>query len=371
MSSQLAPLRVTYSFPVSAGEDAAQRARELAREQTVEVPEGCFPDAFEGTVVATVHDVATVAPDRATAVVDYSQALVGGTAPQLLNVLLGNVSMFDGVRVEAVDWPDWIRDFLPGPRFGVAGLRSLVGVEDRPLIATSVKPVGFDTDELARRCREFVLGGMDVLKDDHSLADQSWAPFADRTARCQAAVDETNASAGSSALYVPHLSGPFEELPRRLDGLRGLGCKAVMVHPAILGGDVVRWLAENSGMAVFTHPTFSGTLWATRETGMAPRVALGDLQRLLGADAVVYPNAAGRFPITADDVRAVHTSLTKPLLDARPAFPMLGGGIDAERIGEWARRFGPDTIFLVGSSLYAQGDLRAAAKKLREAVEKS
>ena len=28
---------------------------------------------------------------------------------------------------------------------------------------------------------------------------------------------------------------------------------------------------------------------------------------------------------------------------------------------EWARRFGPDTVLLVGSSLYAQRDLRAAA----------
>jgi len=48
---------------------------------------------------------------------------------------------------------------------------------------------------------------------------------------------------------------------------------------------------------------------------------------------------------------------------------MLGGGIDAEKVAEWSARFGPDTIFLVGSSLYAQGDLRSAAARLREAVE--
>jgi ribulose-bisphosphate carboxylase large chain len=361
-------LRVTYSFPIGAGEDPARRARDLAREQTVEVPEGCFPESFEGRVVGAVQDVKRIDAARAIAVIAYSEGLVGGTVPQLLNVLLGNISMFDQVRVEAVDWPDWVGDFLAGPRLGIAGVRSLAGVDDRPLIATSVKPVGLDSEELARRCTELVLGGIDILKDDHSLADQPWAPFSERVVRCQRAVDEANASGGGTSLYVPHLSGPYEDLPRRAETLRELGCKAVMVHPAILGWDVVRWLAASSGLAVFTHPTFSGTLWAAPEWGIAPEVILGDLQRLLGADVVVYPNAAGRFPITPEAVRDIHARLTEPLLDVKPAFPMLGGGIDAERIGEWARRFGPDTIFLVGSSLYAQGDLRTAAARLREAV---
>lgn len=383
-------LVVTYRFPLVEGEDAEARARELAREQTVEVPEGCFPPAFEGEVIAEVRRVERVSEGVAEARLAYSRQVAGRGVPQLLNLLLGNVSMFDRVRVVGVEWPEWVREIAPGPAFGVEGVRRLTGVVGRPLLATSVKPLGHTVEELARRCREFVLGGLDIVKDDHSLADQGWAPFAERVARCQEAVERASSEAGSAALYVPHLSGPFDTLPGRVEWLQALGCRAVMVHPAILGWDVVRWLAAESGLAVFTHPTFSGPLWATPArrfapdrsrgasgrlaqaliAGLAPEVLLGDLLRLLGADVVIYPNAAGRFPITPQEVKAIAARLRRPWEDVRPALPMLGGGIDLDRAGEWASRFGSDTVLLVGSSLYAQGDLRAAAARLREAVVK-
>lgn len=361
-------LVVTYRFPLAAGEDAAARARELAREQTVEVPEGCFPAEFEGEVVPEVLGVERVDRDIAESRLAYSRRVAGRGVPQLLNLLFGNVSMFDRVRVVGVEWPDWVREIAPGPAFGVEGVRRLTGVVGRPLLATSVKPLGHTVEELARRCREFVLGGLDIVKDDHSLAEQGWAPFAERVARCQEAVERASGEAGSAALYVPHLSGPFDTLAGRVEWLQALGCRAVMVHPAILGWDVVRWLAAESGLAVFTHPTFSGPLWATRDAGIAPEILLGDLLRLLGADVVIYPNAAGRFPITPQEVEAIAARLRAPREGIRPALPMLGGGIDVDRVGEWASRFGPDAVLLVGSSLYAHGNLRAAASRLRQAI---
>lgn len=361
-------LVVTYRFPVAAGEDAAARARELAREQTVEVPEGCFPPEFEGEVIAEVRGVERVGEGAAEARLAYSRLVAGRGVPQLLNLLFGNVSMFDRVRVVGVDWPAWVREIAPGPAFGVDGVRRLTGGVGRPLLATSVKPLGHTVEELARRCREFVLGGLDIVKDDHSLAEQGWAPFAERVARCQEAVERASREAGSAALYVPHLSGPFDNLPGRVEWLQALGCRAVMVHPAILGWDVVRWLAAESRLAVFTHPTFSGPLWATTDSGLAPEVLLGDLLRLLGADVVIYPNAAGRFPITPQEVEAIAARLRRPREGIRPALPMLGGGIDLDRAGEWASRVDSDTVLLVGSSLYARGDLRAAATRLREAI---
>ena len=45
---------------------------------------------------------------------------------------------------------------------------------------------------------------------------------------------------------------------------------------------------------------------------------------------------------------------------------MLGGGVDAAKLGEWIPRYGVDTIWLIGGSLYAQPDLRAAAREMAE-----
>jgi ribulose-bisphosphate carboxylase large chain len=49
--------------------------------------------------------------------------------------------------------------------------------------------------------------------------------------------------------------------------------------------------------------------------------------------------------------------------------PAPAGGMDVSRVGYWTRRYGSDTLVLIGGSLYAQGDLQRAAAALRAAVE--
>ena len=50
---------------------------------------------------------------------------------------------------------------------------------------------------------------------------------------------------------------------------------------------------------------------------------------------------------------------------------MPGGGIDVRRVPGLLERYGPDTIFLIGGSLYAQGDLARAVAELRETLAKA
>jgi ribulose-bisphosphate carboxylase large chain len=54
-----------------------------------------------------------------------------------------------------------------------------------------------------------------------------------------------------------------------------------------------------------------------------------------------------------------------------PSFPVPGGGIDAERVPYWIKRHGPDTMFLIGGSLYAQPDLTAATRRLARSLARS
>jgi len=85
---------------------------------------------------------------------------------------------------------------------------------------------------------------------------------------------------------------------------------------------------------------------------------------------VIYPNVGGRFTFSEDTCVAINDHLRHPLGDVRPAFPVPAGGIDAARVPHWIGRYGADTIFLVGGSLYAQHDLTAAARRLSEAVRR-
>jgi ribulose-bisphosphate carboxylase large chain len=83
---------------------------------------------------------------------------------------------------------------------------------------------------------------------------------------------------------------------------------------------------------------------------------------------VIFPNAGGRFPFSEQCCDGIHRALRAPLGSIRPAFPVPAGGIAADRVAEWVAHYGPDTIFLVGGSLYAQGDLARAGSALLRSV---
>jgi ribulose-bisphosphate carboxylase large chain len=361
-------LRVTYALAAPALAEAEAKARDIALEQTVELPEGTFAPAVGERMAGRVEIVEPAGESRWRTVIAYPAGVVGGDLAQLLNVLFGNSSLKEGIRITAVDWPEGLLARFPGPRFGVAGLRELCNVfERRPLLCAALKPVGLSVEDLADLAHEFALGRVDLIKDDHGLTDQETAPFAERVERCQEVVALANREVYGTALYFPNVTSGPAELPTRVAAARAAGCQGVLVSPLLVGLDTVRWLAENSGMAVLAHPSLAGGFFGPGH-GIAPEVLLGDLFRLAGSDGVIYPNAGGRFPLSEATCAAINDHLARPLGSLRPAFPVPGGGIDVARVPYWLERYGPDTIYLIGGSLYAQPNLMAATRRLAEAV---
>ena len=342
----------------------------IAREQTVEVPPGVAAAVVEARTIGVVASVEAAGPRRARVAIDYPWRELVSDLPQLLNLLYGNISLQRGIRIAGVDWPAELLRQFPGPAFGVAGLRALTGVAGRPLLAGALKPVGLGVRELARLAGECARGGLDLVKDDHSLADQPSAPFRERVLTVAEHVARANRQSGRSCLYVPNLTGPVDRLAERLDDLRDAGVRAAMVAPMLLGLDAVRALAAaagGAGVALVGHPALAGSLCAPRQ-GFAPEILFGDLFRIAGCDAVIYPNTGGRFPFTLRDCRAIQRQLLAPLGGLRPALAMVAGGIDAARLARWLPEYATDTIFLVGGSLLGRPDVAAAAAELAELV---
>jgi ribulose-bisphosphate carboxylase large chain len=249
-------------------------------------------------------------------------------------------------------------------------LRALTMAGERPLLCTALKPVGLSARELAERAADFARGGIDIIKDDHGLADQPTAPFAERLARCQEVIERVNATHGTRALYFPNVTAPAARLRERLDAARAAGCRGVLVSPWLVGLDTLRLIRDDYGLAILAHPALTGSLFG-RSAGIAPELVLGDLFRLAGADAVIYPNTGGRFDFSAAICERLNHHLRRPLGGALPAMPVPAGGMNVRSAAHWARRYGPDTMLLIGGSLYAQGDLVAGAAALRRAVEEA
>ena len=358
---------VTYHITCRPGECPEEKARGIALEQSAELPSRCIPEGLE--VVPEITRLEPRPDSRHELDLAFPEAITGLESTQLLNNLYGNISLKSGIRLVDVEWTPALLEALGGPGHGIEGLRRLCGVSRRALTCTALKPLGLDAAALAGYCKAFAHGGIDLIKDDHGLADQTTAPFKERLVACQAAVNEVNAVTGGNALYLPNVTAPRGELERRAEAARDAGCQAVLVSPFLTGIDVLKWLRDQTGLAIMAHPAFAGAVSGI-DHGIDPALMLGDILRLLGADTVIYPNAEGRFPTYGQDLcDAINHRLRRPLTGIRPSFPTPGGGVDAGRAGHWVERYGPDTILLIGGSLYAQGDVEGASRRLLEAVD--
>ena len=134
---------------------------------------------------------------------------------------------------------------MRGPRFGQAGLRALLGVPDRPLLCTAIKPMGLGPEALAELAYRLALGGIDLIKDDHGLADQPFCPFDERVPRCAAAVARANRETGRRVLYVPNVTAPALAISRRARLARDAGAGGLLFCPGLAGLDAMRALADD------------------------------------------------------------------------------------------------------------------------------
>jgi ribulose-bisphosphate carboxylase large chain len=356
-------LHVTYSIAASAA-DIARRAEALAVEQSIEMPlDAVREQRIRDEIVGQVESIEPEGENRFRVVLGLAAETTGGEVAQLISMIFGNCSLQDDVRLEDVALPPELIAEFGGPRGGIAGLRALLGVVDRPLTSTALKPQGSSVETLAALCRTFALAEIDVIKDDHGIADQVAAPFAKRAAACRQAVRDAAEITGREVLYAPSLVGPPRAVHERARIACDLGIKIVLVAPMVLGAATFHELVDGHPDLLFlAHPAFGG---ATR---ISPVWLFGRFFRLLGADAVIYPNYGGRFTYSPTVCREIAKAARGPWDGLRPAFPVPAGGMTVDRVEEMVAFYGRDVMLLIGGGLLSAGN--ALLERSREFVAK-
>jgi ribulose-bisphosphate carboxylase large chain len=348
-------LRLRYRVRASAAE-IDEVARALALEQSVEVPLAAVRDVWvREHVVGRVDAVAPAADGAFDVAIRLATATTGLDVAQTINMMFGNASLHEHVELADVALPAALIDRFPKPRFGIAGLRRLTGAHDRALTCAALKPQGLSSDALASLLRTLAEAGIDVIKDDHGLADQAYAPFAERVRACQRALAEVRAATGRAPLYAPSVVGAPRALAERVRIARDEGVGMLLVAPALVGMPAFAELvASDLGVPVLAHPAYAG---AAR---VAPPLLLGKLFRALGADAVIYPSYGGRFAYSPERCAAIAAAARAPWHDMAPAMPVPAGGMTVERVPELVRFYGRDAMLLIGGSLLVAGDALGA-----------
>lgn len=343
---------ITYKLISDSVYQAEELAHKISLEQSVEMPAETVPESASSSL-PEVAGVKAIDETCWEAVIRYPVSIIDGDATQLLNVLYGNISLLDHIKLVDIS-DDCFTEILSGPSFGIEGIRKLLNIYQRPLSCTALKPVGLSSADLGALAQQFARGGIDIIKDDHGLANQSRASFTQRVIQCVNAIRNAEQHSGKRTCYFPNITTSPASILSRFQQAAELGADGVLLCPQLAGMEAMHEISKTAQIPVMAHPAFSGPYVIPKKTGFTMQLYYGKIWRAFGADAIIYPNTGGRFRFSEETCLSLNHQMRTEFSSFKPSFPVPAGGIDLDTVPNWIKKYGNNTIFLIGGSLYKQ-----------------
>jgi len=297
----------------------------------------------------------------------------GGSLAMLLVGLAGN-DVSTAIRIRLIDL-ELVGEAMfafPGPRQGIAGLRRLTGVMDRPFILNMIKPcLGYSPEVGADLFYETGRGGVDLIKDDEVMANTNLSGVEDRVRAYLQAARRIAEETGRSPVYIVNITDRPARMRENARAALAAGAQAVMVNFVMAGLDSLAELTAEFGESLCFLGHYAGVGIMNAPTqGVSSAVMLGLLPRMAGADAVMIMHPTDRKgPGYLEYLQTVQAHRL-PLGRMRQVCTAVGGGITPLNAAAICRDLGPDTILGVGGAIQGHPDGAAAgAKAMLRAVE--
>ena len=292
----------------------------------------------------------------------------------LMTILFGNISASGMIRLIDVAFPKKMIAQFQGPKFGVEGLRKVLGVPDRPLLNAMIKPnIGWTADEGADLFYHACKGGVDVIKDDElMLADGPFCPLKERVTKFMAAEKRVYEETGERSLYAVNISDSTEKV--RDNAYRALeyGNNCLMVNVYTTGFDTLKMLAEdpNINVPILAHVNFAGTMAASTYTGIAAPLLIGKITRLAGGDFQINGHPFGKFPVSYKVFYRCFKFFTQPWWNIKPMMYACSGGTTQLAVEKIVKAVGTDVMLAAGGGVHGHPDgSEAGAKSMRQAID--
>jgi 2,3-diketo-5-methylthiopentyl-1-phosphate enolase len=303
----------------------------------------------------------------------YPEVNIGEQIPMLLTTVVGNISMGGNIKLLDIRFPKKFVAGFKGPKFGIAGIRKILGIPKRPLLNNMIKPcTGYTLEVGAELFRKAATGGCDIIKDDELLADASFNSVKGRVKRYMEIEKQVYEETGEHTLYTVNITDKIPKVFQNAKRAVELGCNALMINYLAVGLPVMQALAEDPKIKVpiLAHMDVAGAMYMSPLHGMSSHLVLGKLPRLAGADVVVIPAPYGKAPVIPDKFRNVAKNLAFPLYHLKPTFPMPSGGITPSMVPQVIADLGTDIVIGSGGGIHAhpQGPI-AGGKAFRQAID--
>lgn len=296
-----------------------------------------------------------------------------GNIPQYLSVVAGNLfglGDLKKVRLQDVIFPESMVRAHRGPRFGIEDARKILGVNDRPLVGTIVKPkVGLDPAGTAAVAAAAVRGGLDLVKDDETLTDQAFCPLVPRVEAVMSALDRVEKDTGKRAFYAVNVTTGADRILERAERAVDHGANMVMVDVLTAGFSALEALSRNVNVPVHVHRTMHGAFTRDRAHGISMTV-ISRLVRLAGGTNLHTGSYSGKMAGEKEDNDLSRDALREEWHGLKRVFPVASGGIYPAKVHANLDGYGIDCIVQAGGGVHGHPDgTTAGARAMVQAVE--
>lgn len=296
-----------------------------------------------------------------------------GNIPEILSSIAGNIfgmKAVENLRLLDVEFPEKLARSFLGPRFGISGVREVLGVFDRPLVGTIIKPkLGLNSEKHAHVAYESWVGGCDIVKDDENLTNQDFNPFRERILKTLGMRDKAEEETGEKKIYMPNISAETEEMLERAEFVKENGGRYVMVDIVTVGFSALQTLRkENLGMVIHAHRAMHAAFTRNKKHGISMLV-LAKLSRLIGVDQLHIGTAVGKMEGPREEVVEIKNAIVGDWYGLKNTFPVSSGGLHPGMIPALVEIMGEDVIIQAGGGVHGHSNgTKAGAMAMRQAL---
>ena len=354
------------------GETAELKIRAAARVEKLEMLE----PVSEPSLLGSVPSVDQKKWWRANLTLSWPLDNLGPSLPNLITTIAGNLfelQPLSGIRLKDLRLPSAFSTNYAGPKFGCEGTRKLMGIYERPLIGTIIKPsVGLSAKETGMLVSQLCAGGIDFIKDDELQANGPSCPFEDRVIEVMRAVNNAADKMGHKVMVAFNLTGEIDEMRRRHDFVHEQGGTCVMVNLMAAGMAGMIALGHHTNLPIHAHRAGWGAL--TREPMLGwSYPAWSKLWRLAGADHMHVSGLDNKFTEPNESVIESARSLNDPLFSHAPmsALPVFSSGQTVRQAAATLEAVGSsDLLVAAGGGIVAHpSGVAAGVKAMRQAYD--
>lgn len=300
----------------------------------------------------------------------------------VLSMVAGNLfglSAINNVRLMDVDFPKAVVRQFPGPRFGIEGVRRIVGTANkpRPHLGTIVKPkVGLDPDQTANVCYEAAMGGVDFIKDDETLVNQRFCPLEERVSKVMGALDKAKSATGQTVLFATNVTAAPDKMVKLAETALDNGANTLMLDIVILGFPTVEWFLKEHDFKVpiHMHRAMHAAFTRNPKHGIS-MLPIAKMARMLGGDQLHTGSGAGKMGSDEErkhELSSIVASLKDEWHGIKTAFPVASGGIHPGFVPANYEFFGKDFVINAGGGIHGHPrGTRAGAAAMKQAIDAS